>query len=92
MRVEKKTMSRAGWKRILKSRYTFAPFNEGALCGMAGLIRMDEVTEPLYTFVLNQNLKIVDSGFWWLQIAPHGKNWVAHRHAGCSGEDHTVLF
>lgn len=75
MQIEKKYISRKGWRCILKSSFSYKVFNSDYINGIAGLLRLEKIREPLVTTVLGQHLTIVDEGYLWMQIAPQGKNW-----------------
>lgn len=75
--IEIKYMKKENWKRILKRKYIFENFSENATEGQVSLLYMEEVREPLYKIYNNTKVKIVDNGYYWLQIGIKNKNyWV----------------
>lgn len=72
MKVKTKTLNRDGWRRVLEKRVVSAPIDD---LGVAGLIRIDKVSQPLRVRVLEHEMTIADDGYCWLQIAPRGQNW-----------------
>ncbi len=77
MEIKKKLISRSGWLRILERRFALSEFEYPDLSGVAALMELSKVREPLIAEFRGETLKIVDDGYFWLQIAPRGENfWI----------------
>lgn len=77
MEIKKKLITRRGWARIEKSRRAFCEFKAENFSGVAYLMELEKVREPLIAEFKGETLKIVDNGYFWLQIAPENKNfWI----------------
>ncbi len=73
----KKEISRSGWKRVKRRQFVSQRLCSEEFRGVAGLIKILEVTEPLYVPSGSRLLKVVDDGYYWLQLAPDGEYyWV----------------
>lgn len=75
IQIKQKTLRRAEWARIRHSAFAWADFQRGPLRGVAGLLRLSHVRQPLVVASCGMQTVIADSGFDWLQIAPQGENW-----------------
>ena len=75
MQIKTKYLDRRGWSRILSRRDTFCEWKTEDMSGIAGLIRMDSVTAPLGKTVGGIPVRLVDTGYSWMQIAPENENW-----------------
>lgn len=75
IQIKQKTLRRAEWARIRHSAFAWADFQRGPLRGVAGLLRLSQVRQPLVVASCGMQTVIADSGFDWLQIAPQGENW-----------------
>lgn len=74
--IEKKDMRKENWKRILKRKYIFENFKgNNSNDGQVSLLYMEEVKEPLYKIYNNVKIKIVDNGYYWLQIGIKNKRY-----------------
>ncbi|MBP1994449.1 DUF402 domain-containing protein [Paenibacillus eucommiae] len=71
--MKKKFGDRLDWKRVAKRAYAQAYLENDDFTGYITLIRMDQVTEPLFAQYGDKNLCIVDTGYMWLQHFPVGK-------------------
>lgn len=77
MEIKKKLITRRGWARIEKSRRAFCEFKAENFSGVAYLMELEKVREPLIAEFKGETLKIVDNGYFWLQIAPKNENfWI----------------
>ncbi|MBE6563134.1 MAG: DUF402 domain-containing protein [Ruminococcaceae bacterium] len=77
MEIKKKLITRSGWLRILERRFALSEFKYPSLSGVAALMELKKVREPLIAEFRGETLKIVDDGYFWLQIAPRGENfWI----------------
>ena len=73
MEIKKKYLKRTGWLRILESRFAFCPCS-GGVCS---LMELTKVKEPLIAEFKGETLKIVDDGYFWLQVAPENESfWI----------------
>ena len=62
-------MRRTDWKRILKRDYVWDHCNYQGMAGIASLITIHEVAQPLNVRNGDHEVTIVDEGMSWLQIA-----------------------
>lgn len=77
MEIKKKLITRYGWARIEKSRRAFCEFKRDDLSGVAYLMELERVRESLIAEFKGERLKIVDNGYFWLQIAPKNEDfWI----------------
>ncbi len=86
MEIKKKTITRSTWARIEESRRAFCRFNTESFSGVAYLMELTRVREPLIAEFKGETLKIVDDGYFWLQIAPENENFwitVMYDENGC---------
>jgi len=66
---KRREMQRTDWKRIVKRDYVTAPCECQGIQGIASLILISDVTQPLTVRNGDHNVTIVDKGMTWLQIA-----------------------
>ncbi|MEY8750094.1 DUF402 domain-containing protein [Alkalicoccobacillus gibsonii] len=69
-KLERKYANRPGWKRVLKKKYSQKYLISKEFTGHVTLIEVQEVTEPLVVQYESEKVRIVDSGFVWLQHFP----------------------
>ena len=75
MSLSRKSMSRSHWPRVVDKDYTHIMI-DGPLCkGAAGLIRINEIDQPATKMYDNIPVKIIDKGYYWLQIGPENQNY-----------------
>lgn len=67
--MQHKDMRRSDWKRILKRDYVADSCCFQGMEGIASLIMIREITQPLTVRNGNHEVTIVDEGISWLQIA-----------------------
>ena len=67
--MRQKDMRRTEWKRILKKDYVAEPCCFMDLKGIASLIMIRAITQPLTVTNGDHEVTIVDEGMSWLQIA-----------------------
>lgn len=70
---KRRDMRRTDWKRILKRDYVFHPCAFEGIEGIASLIRIHDITQPLTVRNGDHDVTIVDRGLSWLQIALRGQ-------------------
>ncbi len=76
MQVKKKYMSKENWTRITKRRYKEKSIVENGEKAIVSLLIIDELTESLVKNYGNSiSVKIVDNGYYWLQVAVENKNY-----------------
>lgn len=75
MEIEKKYISKKGWRRVVERTDTFEKIEYKNLKGIASLISIKKVKEPGIKIYNNNKIKIVDDGFFWLQISFENKNY-----------------
>lgn len=73
--IKRKYGDRAGWSRIINRRFIQARLHEEHFSGYVTLLKIDQVTEPLFVDYGNRRLCIVDEGFIWLQHFPQDKQF-----------------
>lgn len=82
MKCRKKTLSRTEWKRVTERQDVYMPIKNELFSGMAGLLYLRSVREPLYVTYPKEyggfpdgKVKIADNGYYWMQIAPQDCHW-----------------
>lgn len=75
MDLEKKYISKENWKRVIKRETSYMELNHNEFQGEAYLIKVKEVKEPLYKVYEKRNIKLLDNGYYWLQLAIKNKNY-----------------
>ena len=73
MKIKIKHIDKRNWKRVLKKDCVWMDMQERE--GLAYLIHIQEVTEPLIAPCFGQNVKLADVGYYWLQIAFKDENF-----------------
>ena len=73
MEIKIKHIDKRNWKRVLKKDCVWMDMQERE--GVAYLIHIQEVTEPLIAPCFGQNVKLADVGYYWLQIAFKDENF-----------------
>lgn len=73
--IGRKYLNRENWSRVVEFKSAYTELNGTGLEGMAGLLYLKRLTKPLVTKCFANNFKIADDGYFWMQIAPEGKNW-----------------
>ena len=68
-------MARDNWSRILEREYSHASFSGKNISGEIALLRFKKVANPLDVTLGGQIIRIVDDGYYWLQVAPKNENW-----------------
>lgn len=72
--LKRKYGNRPDWKRILKRRYAQLYLDTKEFTGYIALLKILQVTEPLYMNYKEEDICIVDDGYMWLQQFPHKSN------------------
>ncbi len=75
MSLSKKVMSRSHWPRVTDKDYTYIMIDDQFYKGAAGLIRVNELEKPATIVYDTIPVKIIDKGYYWLQIAPEDQNY-----------------
>ncbi len=75
MEVKRKTMKYLGWPRIISKRYISKTIKIGDNKGVVSLNIWDKVKEVLIVNNSKYDLKILDNGYRWVQIALEGKHF-----------------
>lgn len=76
MEMKKKYINRKKWSRVLDSKFGFCKLNEKNITGVAGLLFIKQVKEPLIKkYKEDLELKIVDNNYYWLQIGIENSNY-----------------
>jgi predicted RNA-binding protein associated with RNAse of E/G family len=71
-----KSAERLNWPRVRARRFVARRIDSPAYHGYATLLRLDEVSEPLYVQFGQERVCIVDSGYDWVQHFPDGASYV----------------
>ena len=75
MNIKIKPIDKDYWSRVLKKQTVYVPMKE--IEGIAYLLRIDEVTEPLKKVCFGQEVTLADAGYYWLQIGLKDENvWI----------------
>lgn len=75
MEIEKKYISRKNWKRVTERIDAFEKIENKDVKGIASIICIKKVKEPSFKIYNNKKIKIVDDGYFWLQIGLKDKNY-----------------
>lgn len=75
MGLDKRTMSRSNWPRVIDREYVYMICNENNIDAAIGLIYIKKATEPAIKTYGDTYVKIIDSGYYWLQFAPKNENY-----------------
>ena len=73
MEVKIKHIDKRNWVRVLKKECAWMNVKERE--GVAYLIKINEVTEPLNVPCFGQNVVLADVGYYWLQIGLKDENF-----------------
>ena len=73
MKVKIKPINKSNWARVIKRETACVDIKEQE--GVAYLIKIKEVTEPLSKICLGELVKLADVGYYWLQIGLKDKNF-----------------
>ena len=73
MDIKIKHIDKRNWERVLKKDCTWMDIQKRV--GVAYLIHIQEVTEPLILPCFGQNVKLADVGYYWLQLAFKDENF-----------------
>lgn len=74
--MKKKSAARLHWPRVLARRFVVQRIDSDTYHGYVTLLRLDEVSEPLYVAFGQERVCIVDSGYDWVQHFPDGAPYV----------------
>ncbi|MFF2755134.1 DUF402 domain-containing protein [Psychrobacillus sp. NPDC058041] len=66
---------RTDWKRIIKREYVQTYVEKEEFIGTISLLKLTQVTEPLFVQYGEKRLCIVDDGYTWMQHFPTDKNY-----------------
>ena len=71
--MARKTIRRDDWRRVLEKDIRTEPFSWRGLPGKISLLRIRKITEPLTVGYGDMRVKIVETGYSWIQIALEGQ-------------------
>lgn len=77
---------RADWQRVLAKRFIVRRIDSSRYHGYATLLRFDEIAEPLDVVFAQQQVRIIDRGYTWLQHFPDGAHYVLLAAFDAQGE------
>lgn len=75
MGLEKRFMSRSNWPRVIDKEYVHMMCNENNFDGAVGLIYLKNATKPATITYGKTQVKIIDNGYFWLQLAHKDENF-----------------
>lgn len=73
--IQRKTLRREDWPRILERAQAYMPIQRGSFSGMACLLHLKKAKAPLISSVFGEPMTILDNDYIWLQIAPENRHW-----------------
>ncbi|WP_082631874.1 DUF402 domain-containing protein [Cytobacillus praedii] len=73
--LKRRFLHREDWSRIIKRTYKEKEINNNNFVGYISLIQMHEVSKPLITKHLEQEICIVDNNYSWLQQLPLNEHY-----------------
>ena len=71
--MNKRTIRRDDWYRVLEKEVIIRDFRWKGMTGKISLLQINKVSSPLSIDYGNEQVKIVDVGYSWVQIAPEGE-------------------
>ncbi len=75
--MNRKTMYREDWTRILEKEVIIRDFQWKGVSGKISLLKIKKIRSPLSVDYLTEKVKIVDTGYSWVQFALEGQYyWV----------------
>ena len=75
MRLSTKIMSRSHWPRVIDKDYTYMMVDDQFCKGAVGLIKINEIDRPATKVYDTIPIRIIDKGYYWLQIGPENHNY-----------------
>ena len=75
MNLKIKSLSRSGWRRVTDRTYRYQMMDDQDFHGAAGLIHIKAVRSPLIKRMDDTDVKIVDNGYYWLELAPRDQHY-----------------
>lgn len=75
LRPEERGMARRTWKRLLDKRCRISHVETEGFHGMAGLLKIRDVREPLVVKSVLREVVVADAGYTWLQLSPDRGGW-----------------
>ena len=75
MSLSIKSMSRSHWPRVIDKEYTYMRIDDPFFQGAAGLIKINEIDKSATKLYDDIPIKIIDNGYYWLQIGPEDQNY-----------------
>lgn len=73
--MKRKHANRLDWHRVIKKDFVSRFFDEEGFKGYITLIRIHKVTEPLIRKIADQEICLVDEGYYWMQHFPEEANY-----------------
>lgn len=71
--MNKRTIRRDDWYRVLEKEVIIRDFRWKEMSGKISLLKIKKVSSPLAIDYGTEQVKIVDVGYSWVQIAPEGQ-------------------
>ena len=71
--MNKRTIRRDDWYRVLEKEVIIRDFRWKEMSGKISLLQINKVSSPLAIDYGTEQVKIVDVGYSWVQIAPEGQ-------------------
>ena len=75
MEHKRKTIARTEWSRILESAAAYTSVEIPGFSATVGLLHLKKTKAMLVKSVQEMQIKIVDDGYCWLQVAPKNEHW-----------------
>ena len=75
MKIDRRTMARREFSRILRSDLKYTRVSLEGFSGNAGLLDIQEVSAPWKVSGINGEVVIADAGYKWLQLSPDEAGW-----------------
>ena len=75
MTCKRKTIARTEWSRILESASAYTEVEYPGFSAAVGLLYLRKTRAMLVKSVQDMQIKIVDDGYCWLQVAPKNEHW-----------------
>ena len=75
MSLKLRRMSRSNWLRVPDREYVYMNIDNPDFKGVVSLIKLTQVIQPRTVIYGDIPVKIIDTGYYWLQFGPENQNY-----------------
>ncbi len=90
--IKDRYLNRKSWRRLSRGDYSEEYIEVGGFRGVVGVLRLNEISEPLRVAVCGVETVIADSGFTWVELLPEGGNFCLTSMYSPEGELVQIYF